>query len=749
MRIVEKTSKWNWSCTVPRQPKSAVELVTESVIDAEQMGAFSQASNDKKVPFAGLLLQKACTASTGILVGLGLLAALSVPAIGQEAQAVHVGSVKITGIPEDWTNRHVVFSNPGTEQEATSAGRHDHWQKIVDDPRYVMQQLRRNLEVQGPVAVDATYRAEEESEAYGNGGTQLVTREDVVEPGGARWGVPQPVSPWRKGNPPVPRIHRDWSQPLGGNGLAAGQYPAKYSFSTTSASCSDYVVYPTGAAGTTSQATVVAFTNIYVGTGACAATNPTVYWAFNTPPGGTVGNSATATLSPVLSLDGSQVAFVETYSSTGYLVILKMAAETISAYNAPSAALTYQTLANYRACTAPCYTTVSLGAADTSSAPYYNYSGVDTIYVGDDTGKVHEVAGAFSGTPALDGVTGWPVTASTETSHALNSPIFDNISGNIFVGDSGGYLHQFAVSTPGTVYASNRLENNTVGVFDSPLVDSTTELVWAFIGYSGDTANNNPSYVNRFTANASISATYGTGLPFGNGNASHSTNPTTTIMRAGAFDYLYALNNGTSGNLYSCSNGHVFQITITGTTTLPTVPNAFNTPVSALASCSPMTEILAVKVSTKLTSALTAAATSVPVTATTGMASGDYIQVDSEIMKISTLANPLTVTRGALGTTAATHSNSATVQDIQDWLFMSVVASGNGTGCTGACVYNYNIIAGAATGTTVAGIAAAGGTSGIVIDNQVPPGTQIGAEQIYYTTLTGETAVQASQAALQ
>jgi hypothetical protein len=44
-------------------------------------------------------------------------------------------------------------------------------------------------------------------------------------------------------------------------------------------------------------------------------------------------------------------------------------------------------------------------------------------------------------------------------------------------------------------------------------------------------------------------------------------------------------------------------------------------------------------------------------------------------------------------------------------------------------------------------LSAAGGTSGIIPDNTVPPGT-VHTSQIYYSTLTGGTAVQASQAAL-
>jgi hypothetical protein len=674
--------------------------------------------------------------------GVTLLAAAVCgrPAQGQDAPAVRVGGVDITGIPEDWSHRYVVFSNPGTEQEAIQSGDYAQWQKIVNEPRYVLQQLKKNVPVQGPAAVDTGYRSRWISEADG-------VRSGLEAPEGDALTIrsgPRPWRPvfWRDRSPSY--TEKDWSEALGGPGLAAGQYPAKYSFSTTAASCSDFVVFATGAAGSSTQATIIAFNNIYVGAGGCETSTPTVYWAFNTPPGGTATDSATANLSPVLSLDGKQLAFVENYSGTAYLVILRMAAESSSAYNDPSSAVVYEAPGSYNGCTAPCYTTLSLSTSDTSSAPFYIYSSADTLYVGDDSGKVHEVTGVFNGKPTIDANAGWPVTASTETKHALNSPVYDPTSENLFVGDSGGYLHQFAPSSPGTVNTSNRLENNTVGVFDPPLIDSTTEEVYAFVGYSGDTSNpSNSSYMNRFAAGSSIAGSYGTGLDFKNGGAN---NPSTSIMRAGAFDNQYFASSEASGNLYVCENGVLYQVPLPAFS----AANTFNTAVSAIGSmstCSPVTEFLGVKASTTINEAggISAAATSVTVASGTGFVNGDYIQVDSEIMQVTAGGGTtnLTISRGQSDTTAATHANGAPVQDIKDWLFLSVVANGNAASCTGACLYNFNVIGAGASGTPIAGLAASGGTSGIVVDNQST--TQVGAEQIYYNTLTGDNAVQASQ----
>ena len=68
------------------------------------------------------------------------------------AQELTVGGLRITGIPDDWTHHHIVFSNPGAEDEAIKNGTHDRWLRIVNDPRYILQQLHRGQPAQGPAA---------------------------------------------------------------------------------------------------------------------------------------------------------------------------------------------------------------------------------------------------------------------------------------------------------------------------------------------------------------------------------------------------------------------------------------------------------------------------------------------------------------------------------------------------------------------------------------------------------------------
>jgi hypothetical protein len=696
-----------------------------------------------------------------VTLTLGMIAAFAIPAWGQEAPAVHAGAAQVTGLPDDWSHRHVVFSNPGTEQEAISAGRHEHWQKVVNEPRYVVQQLKKSLPIQGPAAVDAAYRAKWFSEAHGRNGAEGDKDEDDRSDSGNGERSHHRNDHGKDRHNPTSTIKGDWSMALGGPGLAAGEYPAKYVFSGSVANCSDYVVYPTGAAGGAAQATIVAFNNIYVGaSGGCAVTLPTVYWAYNTGTGGT------ARLSPVTSYDGTQVAYIQiSTTNVASLVLLHMASSGGTVTGAPGpAAITAVTNAQYRTCNGgspPCYTTIALNGNpnDTDSAPFYNYAN-DNLYVGDDAGKVHLFTGVFQGTPAETVGGGWPVTASTTPFPALTSPVYDSGASNrIFVTDAAGYLHTFTLAAPGTITTSGQLETNTSHVFESPIVDSTTEQVYTFIGYSGDTGHtSHPSYINRFPAGTALSGAgagagsgFGTGVWYSNGGA---TNPATSNMRAGAFDNTYLTGPGTTGNVYSCENGVLYQIPVASITLATPVVNVYSTPVSAVgiaATCSPVTEFLGVKVSTTLSATMTNVQATVSVASNAGMAVGDYVQVESEIMLIGApFANPLNVTRGQLGTTAAAHTTTGVaVQDIRDWLFMSVASNAKAP-CSptgGACVYNYNVINSALTaGNPTAGLSEPGGTSGFVIDNQST--TQTGAQQIYFSTLTGHTAVQASQSGL-
>ena len=191
-----------------------------------------------------------------------------------------------TSLPTDWSHQHLIFSHPSTPERAARANA---------DVRYRQQVQRREQ------ALALTTRSEDA--VLANIRRRRLTHQATTK-----------------------NFKRDWSENLGsGASAGAGNYPAKYSFDTTTAFCDgalppnqpDFVVYSTGpaAAPPATQASIVAYDNLYQG---CGGATPLLYWAYNT--GGEILTS------PVLSLDGTQVAFVQTTGGApgvASLVILK------------------------------------------------------------------------------------------------------------------------------------------------------------------------------------------------------------------------------------------------------------------------------------------------------------------------------------------------------------------------------------------------------------------------------------------
>ncbi len=489
----------------------------------------------------------------------------------------------------DWSHRHVIFSQPDSFEMA--------W-RLQGQPRYWLQILSRNARRHGPI----------------DSGSE--DRED---------GFPEFDRHDRESKD---TLQKDWGQSLGANGSTgvplAGTtwfpvYPAKFSFDiNANPDCNnDYVVFPTNLAGVTAgQASVIAYRNLYAGTGApaCGMANPTVYWSYNTnfDNAGTATNGTVQT-SPVLSADGSKVAFVETRTGANggaILHLIKWHALDGGAINtaaAPKTATVWTAdgLAGHCPVTGACMISIVLNGAqpDTASSPFYDYAR-DAIYVGDDDGVLHKIINAFgiSGTTPSEAVTGnWPIIV--DTGAQLTSPTLESISGNIFTGDSTGRLSYIreTFSTAGTCSAgslpclgsTNILPAAAHVVPDAPIVDPTTGKVFIFFGNNG--GGGAAVVQSDVTLSASVAATLGTG--------------TARHLHAGSFDNTYLTGNGSVGSLYMCGSSATSAPTIqrigfTNTGRVPASPFAnpvgtMNAAVDAAtlavatgsAECSPVTEL--------------------------------------------------------------------------------------------------------------------------------------------------------------
>ena len=652
-------------------------------------------------------------------LGLSLLVVLTLSSalLGQASQGqTSQDSKAVVHLPTDWSHHHLIFSNPGTEEDAIAKGTHDRWLKLVNDPRYILQQMKRSSGVKA-----------------------------LRDPETASWGQEAKTKSIKKGE--GTKINKDWSEPLAAGQVQPNMYPAKYSFSITTASCStDFVAYPTGVAGAGAAASIIAYNNLYSG---CApATVPSVYWAYNT--GGTISTS------PIISLDGTQLAFIQSNGTTASLVLLKWAPNptpptgvkgtfisnstivfitagtvttadvgmqisgtgipandtivgvsgstvtlatattantsgaeplTISAeaVTTPGVAPTVSN-ANYQSCTAPCMTTLSYANSqdDTFSAPFYDFASDDAIYVGDDNGYLHQFTGVFAGTPAESG-SPWPVQVNTTAGAMVSSPVYDPTSGYVFVGDSTGVLH--AVAANGSTHGTSSSLGDTI--IDGVLVDPSAGTVYAFVTTNTKVKKKNAVY--QF----STSFTSGTGIGLATGTAT-GTGGAGYYFYSGAFDNVYySSTNGTAGYLWvmgntgSAAGGSLYRIKIDITGVMETSS----------------AEVI------------------------TGLTSGyPWPSPITEFCNNGT--SDCAATRTA--TTAGT-----------DYIFFSVDSLATAIGSCGAgsgsgCVLGYDITtptAPAAVGGAPVATAPTPGcwaTSGIEVDNSVPSGTLAGASQIYF-----------------
>lgn len=604
------------------------------------------------------------------------------------------GSGQRISMVSDWSHHHVVFSAPTNIELAG---------KLQREPRYWLQMLSRNA------------RRGQNGWPEQEVGALRVTGLDRA-------------------------FSRDWGQSLGAGGSVGVPlsgvnwwpvYPAKYSFNiNTPPDCTnDFVVFPTnlaGATGASGQASIIAFNKLYAGTPStsayCGVANPSVYWSYNTnfDASGAV-TTGTVQTSPVLSADGSMLAFVENRPAVNgaILHLLKWHAGDGGAINTPAD----PTIAhNWTAdgatgdcpTTGACMISIVLNGpeSDTASSPFYDYAR-DALYVGDDNGVLHKIINAFGmagATPSEVVTDHWPISVDAGT--MLTSPTLDSISGNIFTGDSSGRLSYVreAFSATGTCatgsipcLGSTSFNFATAHVIaDAPIVDSTTGKVFVFFGNTGTSSAVVQSDI---TVSASVTAT------LGSGTAHH--------IHSGAFDNTYLTGNGSSGRLYMCGSS---------ATSIPTIQrigftNSGRVPASPFAN---------------------------PIGTMNAAVDTAILAVDTHSAECS----PVTELYNANAPAAS-----------RDQIFFGVEQFGSGSNCgsgSSGCVMSINVTSTPATLTIANSIAEINGPSGIIVDNDANTTTYPQASSLYFSSQGNSTgalrcgtttgvgcAVKVTQAALQ
>jgi len=411
------------------------------------------------------------------------------------------------GLVDDWSTKHIIFTNGGSPEAEARAQR---------DPRHLQHWLRRSAYLFR--GIPARERGESEHDWFGQ--------------------------EFRRPRPD--RLKTDWAMSLGGTGgMPIGESPAKFTFNATGvltfpASCTNdfavYVINANAAAGT--QANIVAFNNLYTGTTSSSCPNgpqspvttnrttPTFMWSYAVGSGPVV-------LSPVLSLDGKKVAFVEAAPAGGasFHVLTWVAGQGTNATTgavAPGAGGSSVTSLAYTNTTvAGC---AASSSANNDSSPYVDYAN-DVAYVGAGNGRLYRIKGVFQSAPVLD------YCVTTVAGRALTSPVYDPVSGKVFVSDGQVVYAYTPGATSFTAAGSITVAGTAGSIILSPIVDSTNGFVYVF---SSHNAGNTNSIVSQMPASLASKVDAAIG-PI-----------TTGFILDGAFDNKYFANGPAAGSLYAC-----------------------------------------------------------------------------------------------------------------------------------------------------------------------------------------------------
>jgi hypothetical protein len=431
------------------------------------------------------------------------------------------------GFPQDWSSRQLVMPGLRTE-DALEAGKRD--------PRYVYNFVMRQI------AAENARRGQQ-----------------------ANPGVDQPKH----------RTKVDWAISLENGYVPQDQFPAKYGYNLGVENCnSDYVVL--GLTVTTgTQANLVGINNLYTSAlPPCNNGAPWVAFAYNTvtQTGGQIRTS------PVLSEDGTKVAFVESTSTGSYFHVLVLPNPIPAPPSQVGTVLSPQTPNSCKFATnVGCMTTVAIEttATNSNSSPWVDYD-ADAAYVGADNGLLYKISPVFrGGAPAVVNDVDWPVTVSTQNNRVLTAPVEDTTTGRVYVGDGQGYLYAVNLKNPSGAIAAQTaigwVENGGAGtgVIDPPIIvtdpaNPTTDQIFAFtgcsevIGIGGAVTQLGADFTSSTLATTSNTVNLGSGS--GDGDC------TSGNAHQGTFDNAFWLTGSLAGHLIACGF-------VSGTAGQPLIPS--------------------------------------------------------------------------------------------------------------------------------------------------------------------------------
>jgi hypothetical protein len=627
-------------------------------------------------------------------------------------------------VPIDWSTSHLVFSRPEPGSEAEF--------RVQQELRFWLQSIRRSQ----PVSMDSAAIDVQAAPA---------------------------VRKRRKKKLP---IKPDWSFTLGGSGstVGSGKYPAKFTFFTnnTPDCANDFVVFNTSLAGSSTQASILAYSNLYNNTTCSPDGTPrTQTHSFtngSTAVGGSGGNTFNITVDPGAVITGSGIpndTVLTTVGGNAHTGTISKAFTgttgnvNISILQVPKVLWAYNTNGTVNGVTVA-------GAVKTSPVLSFGGTQVAFVHAGVSGTAASLVllkwaastsqAVTLPGTPTGATAAGYrSCTAPCFTALAFNggithldsnsAPFVDYNSDTLYVGDDTGTLHKFSgvfSGTPAEVTTGGWPVTANLTALSSPVFDFTSGNV--FVGNVAGTLARVNALTGAVTTSGALATTIGIqDAPLVDGSAGQV--------------YVFSANNLGNSSVIQLSTsfasadvGNAVSIGASSTTR-PIFSGAFdNTYLTSANSGNPTGNLYVC-----------------------GNAGGNA-QLFRVPITTNTMSAPVAITATISNAPATCSPVTEFFKSPNDEFFLSVQASGNTAAAIGCLAGNPGCIVSFATTTTLAAGATTtaranetGGTSGIVVDNI---SSQTGASQVYFSPLSDGTcatnpngstgcAIQASQAALQ
>jgi hypothetical protein len=485
------------------------------------------------------------------------------------------------GIPEDWSTQHVIYTRNGSVEDMMA---------VRGDPRFLTSFLLHNTREHGNFQPANPGLNKNEDELIDNSSGADTQELQAHNPGNEPINRPHP--PRRNKRSKV-----DWAVSLGPSfGMAIGESPAKYSFnpnatptctSTIPPVVGDFIVFSLKARPAVgSQANLVGLTNLYSGTsptGLCGAA-PTFLFSYAIGSGGSL-------LSPVLSLDGKKVAWIENTTANHAILhvttwVLGQGTNATSGSVAIGSGSSDVAIDYTRSAYSGCAASTNI---NTNSEIYVDYP-TDAAFVGADNGILYHLKGIFKGTPTFD----FCIVVNNTAGTALSGGVYDPLINppEFFIADSKK-LYAYTVGPASFTLKTTVTYGAGTLTGPGPVLDAFNNFIYVFS--AKDTAAIGHTSVTQLPTSLASAVT----VPLG--PASTNNYP---ILFYGTFDNNYFTNGpkGANSTLYSCGTDpttttaqDLYAISFIAATgvvnTTPSMPANKNVNPGGLnGTCSPITE---------------------------------------------------------------------------------------------------------------------------------------------------------------